>query len=88
MVIILEKFEEQLVQLQEAFQWTVSKRWIYKKRTTKRRRANITEDAMALIRDQNALDSELYQHAVQVATALTDTAVAAAKAKSEVEIRG
>ena len=43
---------------------------------------------MALIRDQNALDSELYQHAVQVATALTDTAVAAAKAKSEVEIRG
>ena len=29
-VIILEKFEEQLVQLQEAFQWTVSKRLIYK----------------------------------------------------------
>ena len=73
-VIVLEKFEEQLVQLQEVFQWKMSSQWKGKMRTTKRPKVNLTDEALAHLREQNSLDSEFYQHADQVATRLTEAA--------------
>ena len=80
-IIILEHFEEQLVQLQENFQWHIWTKWSSKTRTTQKPKVNLAEAAMTLIRDHNILDIELYEHAVELAASLTRTAVNASETR-------
>ena len=77
-VIILERFKEQLVQLREAFQWDIDPAWRFHTRTTGRPKVSLAPSAMHLIRQQNALDCELYQYAETLAARLTKEAMAAA----------
>jgi len=78
-VIILEHFEAQLVQLRSTFRWSINPDWRNGKRTTKLPRVDLTTDAIALLRDRNKIDIELYQHAAQLAEKLTGAATDALK---------
>ena len=73
-VIVLERFEAQMVQLQSVFRWSIGPDWRSGKRTTAQPRVNLTADAIGLLRDRNQLDTELYEHAAQLAEKLTAAA--------------